>query len=99
MNAHAAAIAIRIHATKREIQVIDNGVGIPKNMLKHIAKYNAEVIGDQQQVCKLFESNNLADIRRSADRLTITSRHQYSEETFMKVLFIIVTSLLNYLAI
>ncbi|KYM85164.1 DNA mismatch repair protein Mlh3 [Atta colombica] len=85
LNAHAAAIAIRIHATKREIQVIDNGVGIPKNMLKHIAKYNAEVIGDQQQVCKLFESNNLADIRRSADRLTITSRHQHSEETFMKV--------------
>ncbi|KAG5336580.1 MLH3 protein, partial [Acromyrmex charruanus] len=84
LNAHAAAIAIRIHTTKREIQVIDNGVGIPKDMLKHIAKYNAEVIGDQQQICKLLESNNLADIRRLADRLTITSRHQHSEETFMK---------------
>ncbi|EGI59690.1 hypothetical protein G5I_12092 [Acromyrmex echinatior] len=53
-------------------------------MLKHIAKYNAEAIGDQQQICELLESNNLADIRRLADRLTITSRHQHSEETFMK---------------
>ncbi|XP_018302163.1 DNA mismatch repair protein Mlh3 [Mycetomoellerius zeteki] len=85
LNAHATAIAIRIHTTKCEIQVVDNGVGIPKDMLKHIAKYDAEAtIGDQQQVYKLLESNNLTDIRRLADRLMITSRHQYSEETFVK---------------
>ncbi|KYM98135.1 DNA mismatch repair protein Mlh3, partial [Cyphomyrmex costatus] len=84
LNSHAAAIAIRIHATKREIQVIDNGVGISKNMLKHIAEYDAKAIDDQQRVCKLESANYLTNIRRMVDRLMITSRHQYSEETFMK---------------
>lgn len=99
MNAHAAAIAVRIHAGKREIQVVDNGDGIPKNMLERIAEYETEAAGNQQQVYELSESNYLANIRRLSDCLTVASRHQYSKETFMKVLFIIVNLLLNYSAI
>lgn len=85
---------MRIHAGKREIQVVDNGVGMPKDMLEYIAEYKA--VGDQQQVYESSESSYLADIRRLSDRLTVASRHQYSKETFLKVLLII--NLLNYLA-
>ncbi|XP_036139542.1 DNA mismatch repair protein Mlh3-like [Monomorium pharaonis] len=84
LNAHAAAIAVRIHAGKREIQIVDNGVGIPNNMLKRIAEYDAEVASNQQQV--LPELKYLANARRLSDRLTIASRYQHSKETFMKVL-------------
>lgn len=98
MNAHASAIAVRIHAGKREIQVIDNGDGIPKDMLKHIAEYS-EAMGDQQQVYESFESNYLADVRRLSDCLTVASRYQCSKETFLKVLLVIVNLLLNYLTI
>jgi len=98
LNAHAAAIAIRIHAGKREIQVVDNGVGITKDMLKRIAEYDAEA-ADQQQVYKLPELNYLANIRHLSNRLMIASRHQYSKETFLKVLFIIMNLLLNHLTI
>jgi len=96
LNAHAAAIAVRVHAEKRKIQVVDNGVGIPKDMLKRIAEYDAKAMGDQQQVYEPPVSNHrvLADIRRLSDCLTVSSRHQYSEETFMKVLLHIV-NLLN----
>ncbi|XP_011165155.3 DNA mismatch repair protein Mlh3 [Solenopsis invicta] len=82
LNSRAAAIAVRIHAGKRKIQVVDNGVGIPKDMLRCIAE--AEATDDQQQVCELPQSNYLADIRRLSDCLTIASRYQYSKETFMK---------------
>jgi len=100
LNAQASAIAIRIHAGKREIQVIDNGNGIPKDMLRQIAEYS-EVMGDQQQVYELLESNYLADVRRLSDCLTVASRHQYSKETFLKVLLVNLcyVMLLNYLAI
>ncbi|XP_071577185.1 DNA mismatch repair protein MutL [Temnothorax nylanderi] len=83
LNAHAAAIAVRIHAGKREIQVVDNGVGIPKDMLKHIAEYDSETV-DQQRVYEPPELNYLAEVRRLSDRLTVSSRLQYSKETFMK---------------
>lgn len=94
LNAQASAIAIRIHAGKREIQVIDNGDGIPKDMLKQIAEYS-EAMGEQ--LYESLESNYLADVRRLSDCLTVASRYQYSKETFLKVLF--VNLLLNYLAI
>lgn len=88
MIAHATAIAIRIHAGKGEVQVIDNGVGISKNMLQHIAEYDdAKTVGDQQRIYKLIESNvrTLTNIRRLSDGLTIASRHRHSVDTFMKV--------------
>lgn len=95
LSAHAAAIAVRIHAGKREVQVVDNGIGIPQDILEHIAEYE----GDRQRVCEpLPVSNYLADVRRLSDRLTVASRHQDSEGTFMKV-FIIVNFLLSYLTI
>ncbi|XP_011882576.1 PREDICTED: uncharacterized protein LOC105570181 isoform X2 [Vollenhovia emeryi] len=84
LNAHAAAIAVRLHAGKREIQVVDNGVGIPKDMLQRIAEYDSEATDDQQRIHEPSESNCLADIRRLSDRLTIASRYQCSRETFMK---------------
>ncbi|XP_024876264.1 uncharacterized protein LOC112457442 [Temnothorax curvispinosus] len=84
LNAHAAAIAVRIHAGKREIQVVDNGVGIPKDVLKHIAEYDSETAVDRQRVYEPPELNYLAEIRRLSDRLTVSSRLQYSKETFMK---------------
>lgn len=88
MIAHAKAIAIRIHAGKREIQVIDNGIGISKDMLQLVAEYDdIKTVGDQQRIYKLIESNNrtLTNIRRLSDGLTIASRHQYSVDTYMKV--------------
>ncbi|XP_070525171.1 DNA mismatch repair protein MutL [Cardiocondyla obscurior] len=84
LNAQATAIAVRIHAEKREIQVVDNGVGISKDMLKNIAEYDSSIISDQQ-VYKSAESNYLTDIRSLTDRLMIASRHQCSTKTFMKV--------------
>lgn len=101
MIAHAKAIAIRIHAGKREIQVIDNGIGISKDMLQHVAEYDIKTAGDQQRIYKLIESNNhtLTNIRRQSDGLTIASRHQYSVDTYMKVyvhlLLVIVNLLYN----
>lgn len=88
MIAHATAIAIRIHAGKREVQVIDNGVGMSKDLLQHVAEYNdAKTVHDQQRIYELIESNDrtLTNIRRLSDGLTIASRHRYSMDTFVKV--------------
>ncbi|XP_072756685.1 uncharacterized protein [Anoplolepis gracilipes] len=84
--AHATAIAIRIHAGKREVQIIDNGVGMSKAMLQHVAEYD-NTVGDQQQMYELIQSNKhtLKNIRRLSNSLTIASRHQYSADTFMKI--------------
>ncbi|XP_067207210.1 DNA mismatch repair protein MutL-like isoform X2 [Linepithema humile] len=70
LTAHAKAIAIRIHVEKRNVQVIDNGVGIPKDMLEHMTELNNQV---------------LTSIRCLSDSFTIASRYQHSMETFMKV--------------
>ncbi|XP_026830130.1 DNA mismatch repair protein Mlh3 [Ooceraea biroi] len=86
LNAHAAAIAIRIHIEKREIHVIDNGIGIPKDKLEHITDSKTETMGSQYQMCELNKlSNTLTNIRQLSDTLTIASRYQDSTETFMKV--------------
>ncbi|XP_011692278.1 PREDICTED: uncharacterized protein LOC105452664 isoform X2 [Wasmannia auropunctata] len=87
LNADASAIAVRIHAGKREIHVVDNGVGIPKDVLKRTVKCDAEAVGNRQQVRELPETNYLTNICLLSDRLTIASRYQYSTETFMKVSF------------
>ncbi|XP_070151918.1 DNA mismatch repair protein MutL [Polyergus mexicanus] len=86
--AHATAIAIRIHAGKRKVQVIDNGVGMSKDLLQRVAEYNdAKTIDDQQRIYELIESNDrtLTNIRRLSDGLTIASRHRYSMDTFVKI--------------
>lgn len=87
MTAHATAIAIRIHTKKREIQVIDNGIGIQKDALDGIGEYNAKTASNQQRTYDLFESNNrmLISIRCLSDTFTIASRYRDSMETFMKV--------------
>jgi len=71
LTAHAKAIAVRIHVEKRNVQVIDNGIGIPKDMLEHITELNNQV---------------LTSIRCLSDSFIIASRYQRSMETFMKVL-------------
>jgi len=88
LSAHATAIAIRIHIKKREIYVIDNGIGIPRDKLEHITKAEIETIGNQ-----VYESNKLnstlTHIRQLSNILTIASRSEDSTKTFMKVLLII----------
>jgi len=88
LNAHAAAIAIRIHIKKREVCVIDNGIGIPKDKLEHITEAEIETIGNQ--VYELNKLNStLTNIRQLSNILTIASRSEDSTETFMKVSLII----------
>lgn len=87
LAAQATAIAIRIRAEKREIRVIDNGVGMQESMLEDVAEYNAKIISNRRRMYGLIESSNctLINIRRLSDTLTVVSRHRHSTETFMKV--------------
>lgn len=81
-------IAIRVHLEKREIQIIDNGIGIQKNTLNYIGEYNSiKAANNQYGTYDLSESNNriLVSIRHSSDTFTIASRYKDSMETFMKV--------------
>ncbi|XP_014468583.1 PREDICTED: DNA mismatch repair protein Mlh3-like [Dinoponera quadriceps] len=86
LAAHAAAIAIRIHTEKREIQVIDNGNGIRQDTLESIGECNAKTMNNQQGTYDLSESNNrmLISIRHLSDSFTIASKYRNSMETFMK---------------
>lgn len=92
LTAHAAAIAIRIHTEKRQIQVIDNGFGIQKNALNHIGEYDSKAANNQHGMYDLSESNNrmLISIRHLSDTFTIASRYKNSMETFMKVSSLII---------
>lgn len=61
-------------------------------MLQHVAEYDAKTIGDQRRIYELIKSNDrtLTNIRRLSDGLAVASRHRYSTNTFIKVLFLIV---------
>ncbi|XP_032677525.1 DNA mismatch repair protein Mlh3-like isoform X2 [Odontomachus brunneus] len=87
LTAHAAAIAIRIHTEKRQIQVIDNGIGIQKDTLNHIGEYDSKATNNQYGMYNLSESNNrmLISIRHLSDAFTIASRYKDLMETFMKM--------------
>ncbi|XP_020282763.1 DNA mismatch repair protein Mlh3-like isoform X2 [Pseudomyrmex gracilis] len=90
LAANAAAIAIRIHVGKREVHVIDNGIGISQSALKRIGEYDDDkkpVVGEKRKY-ELNKSSGrtLTNIRSSSDGLTIASRYRDSTNTFMKVL-------------
>lgn len=73
---------------KREVRVIDDGVGMSKDMLQHVAEYDdTKTIGDQRRIYELIDSNDhtLTNIRRLSDGLIVASRHRYSMDTFIKV--------------
>lgn len=88
LAANASAIAIRIHTEKREIQIIDNGIGMTRDMLKYIGEYDVRTIIDDQHNSTELTNHTLTNIRRLSNTLTISSRYHLSTETFMKVLFI-----------
>lgn len=93
LAARSAAIAIRIHTEKREIHVIDNGIGIREDALEDIAQYDVEIESEERQTSDPTATSSnriLTNIRRLSDTLTVTSRHRYSTETFMKVRFTVV---------
>lgn len=78
---------------KREVHVIDNGIGIPQSALKHIGEYdNAKPVIGKKRKYELNKSSGrtLTNIRSSSDGLTIASRYRDSTETFMKVKFEII---------
>jgi len=89
LSAHATAIAIRIHIKKREICVIDNGIGISKNKLEHITEAERETVNNQVYEFNKLNST-LTNIRQLSNILTISSRSEDSTETFMKVSLIII---------
>lgn len=87
MKADATAIAIRIHREERKIQIVDNGIGIPRERLNIIAEYNSQNTCNccnTQYTCNLVKKA-LTDIRKLCDAMLITSRYYTSSETYMKV--------------
>ncbi|XP_076662565.1 DNA mismatch repair protein MutL [Halictus rubicundus] len=85
LNAESTAIAIRFHAGKRKIQVVDNGVGIPRDGLTATAEYNDRGARfNVEDICNA-RKQTLASIRRLSDVMMITSRHRDSPRTYMKV--------------
>ncbi|CAL7943092.1 unnamed protein product [Xylocopa violacea] len=86
LNANATSIAIRIHGKKRNIQVIDNGVGIPKIQLKTIGEYNSENLyrSNIYNICNR-RKQTLINIRRLSNAVLIASRYYNSFTTCMKI--------------
>ncbi|XP_025159457.1 uncharacterized protein LOC109504700 [Harpegnathos saltator] len=58
LTTHATAIAVRIHTEKREIQVIDNGIGIRKDTLDRVGEYDAKGANNPQEPYNLSDSNS-----------------------------------------
>ncbi|XP_078038712.1 DNA mismatch repair protein MutL [Augochlora pura] len=85
LNAKASAIAIRFHAQKRKIQVVDNGVGISRNKLTAVAEYNDHRTGWSVEDNCNTRKQTLTNIRRLSDVMMISSRHRDSSQTYMKV--------------
>ena len=87
LSANATSIAIRFHNEQRKIQVIDNGIGIPKIQLKPMAEYNNESILNCSSIHDLcsWRKRTLSNIRRLSNAMLITSRYYNSQKTFMKV--------------
>ncbi|XP_076281505.1 DNA mismatch repair protein MutL [Lasioglossum baleicum] len=85
LNAETTAIAIRLHAEKRKIVVVDNGAGIARDRLTALADYNdCSVRWNVQDICNT-RKQTLASIRRLSDVMIISSRHRDSSRTYMKV--------------
>lgn len=90
LHVNATSIAIRFHSEERKIQVIDNGIGIPKVELKTIAEYN------NKNYCNYpigygihnWKRQTLINIRRLSNAMMITSRCYNSSKTYMKVIFL-----------
>ncbi|XP_034186040.2 DNA mismatch repair protein MutL [Osmia lignaria lignaria] len=87
LSANATSIAIRIHAEKRKIQVIDNGVGIPKENLKVLAEYKDEDSYNNWDIHKIYytKKQTLVNIRKLSNALLISSRHCDSSKTYTKI--------------
>ncbi|PBC29551.1 DNA mismatch repair protein Mlh3 [Apis cerana cerana] len=87
LHVNATSIAIRFHSEERKIQVIDNGIGIPKAELKTIAEYN------NKNYCNYlirhdihnWKKQTLINIRRLSNIMMITSRYYNSSKTYMKI--------------
>ncbi|XP_031775693.1 uncharacterized protein LOC105736858 [Apis florea] len=87
LHVNATSIAIRFHSEERKIQVIDNGIGIPKVELKTIAEYN------NKNYCNYpigygihnWKKQTLINIRRLSNAMMITSRCYNSSKTYMKI--------------
>ncbi|XP_076247458.1 uncharacterized protein LOC143187253 [Calliopsis andreniformis] len=85
LNANATAIAIRIHADKRKIQIVDNGIGISKKELETVAEYESKNSDCCKTQCVCDSQKTLVNIRRLCDAMLITSRYYNSSKTYMKV--------------
>ncbi|KAK1119119.1 hypothetical protein K0M31_013619 [Melipona bicolor] len=87
LSANATSIAIRFHNEQRKIQVIDNGIGVPKIQLKPMAEYNNESIFNCSNIHDLcnWRKRTLSNIRRLSNAMLITSRYYNSQKTFMKI--------------
>lgn len=94
LSANATAIAIRFHIEQRKIQVIDNGIGIPKIRLNVMAEYNNENSLNYSNIYNLcsWRKHTIINIRRLSNAMMITSRYYLSRKTYMKVIFIIKNS-------
>ncbi|XP_076753368.1 DNA mismatch repair protein MutL [Xylocopa sonorina] len=86
LNANATSIAIRIHSKERKIQVIDNGIGIPKIQLKTIGEYNSENLhrSNIYNICNR-RKQTLINIRRLSNAVIVASRYYNSFRTYMKI--------------
>lgn len=84
LHANATSIAIRIHKAERKIQVVDNGIGIPKVQLKAIAEYSNKDMFNSEDI-SIWKKQTLTDIRKLSNAMIITSRYYNSSETYIKV--------------
>ena len=88
LNANATAIAIRIYVKERNIQVVDNGTGIPKQILNTVAEYDMQN-ADKGNILDIYnctsKNQTLANIRRLSGAVMISSRYYISSTTYMKI--------------
>ncbi|XP_076685506.1 DNA mismatch repair protein MutL [Andrena cerasifolii] len=88
LNANSTAIAIRIYVKERYIQVVDDGAGIPKQVLDTVAEYDMQNAYNWSilDICNCNSKNQtLANIRRLSDAVMISSRSYTSPTTYMKI--------------
>ncbi|XP_076752613.1 DNA mismatch repair protein MutL-like [Xylocopa sonorina] len=84
LNANATSIAIRIHSKERKIQVIDNGIGIPKVQLKTIGEYNNENL-HCSNVYNICNRRKQTLIRRLFNAVMVAFKYYNSFRTYMKI--------------
>lgn len=92
LDAKATAIAVRVNLATFRIQVVDNGQGISHSNLEFVGQRymtnKCHSLVDLKKHLKYhgFKGEALASISQISQRVTVITREQNSEETFIKVI-------------